>query len=257
MTETKYFENRQSAVRYATARPDIHGTALSKFVALSRIEIPVSKALDVGCGTGQSALALADLAVDVVAMDPSESMLAQCKSRPNIEYKLAAAEDIPANEETFDLITVAQAFHWLNQDAFLAEAQRVLRDGGWLVIYGAWFTAEMKENSDFAKWFKERYLSRFPTPPRNKTPINDAWAREYGFSVRGEEGFSVEAPMTVDRFTDYELSTTNVIAAVEEQRGMFKEAEKWIADSIEPFFDGEKERTFLFSGKSSYLQKAE
>ena len=255
MTGTHYFENRLAAERYAAARPYIHPTALSKFVAFTGIDLPVAHAIDIGCGTGQSTVALADIAHRVVGIEPSDYMLAGCESHPRIEYKRSVAERIPTDDEEFDLVTVAHAFHWLDQDAFLAEARRVLRQSGWLVIYNGWFTAEMKESVAFANWFKGQYLSRYPTPSRNHEPITDRHARQHGFTLRGEEGFSDEVHMTIRRFTDYELSTTNVIAAVKEQRGLFEEAERWIATSIEPFFEGQEERTFLFSGKIWYLEK--
>jgi SAM-dependent methyltransferase len=255
MPVPNYFENRLAAKRYSAARPNIHPTALGKFAAFAGIELPVGNALDVGCGTGQSTVALAAVAQRVVGIDPSDEMLAGCGSHPSIEYRRVAAESIPTGDDEFDLITVAQAFHWLDQDAFLAEARRVLRSAGWLVIYTSWFTAEMKGNVAFADWFRGQYLSCYPTPPRNRAPITDKHALEHGLSLRGEEGFSDEVSMTIRRFTDYQLSTTNVIAAVKEQRELFEETDRWIASSIEPYFEGQEEQTFLFSGKIWYLEK--
>ena len=256
MNVTNYFENRLSAERYAAARPDVHGIALSRFAAFTNIDLPVGEALDVGCGTGQSTLALAQhLARHVVGIDPSEPMLAACGSHPNVEFKCSDAENIPAIDATYDLVVVAQAFHWLNQTAFLREAIRVLKDAGWLLIYNAWFTAEMKESAAFSAWFKEQYLRRYPTPPRQRTAISNSWANENGFLFFGEESFSLEVPMTLQRFTDYQLSTTNVIAAVKGDKHLFEEAQAWIAKSLEMFFNGETERTFLFAGTNWYLQK--
>jgi len=255
MTVTNYFENRLAAARYAAARPDIHPRALSKFVSFAGIELPVDEALDVGCGTGQSSIALAEIARHVVGLDPSEHMLAECVPHPNVDYKRSSAESLPAGAGEVDLITVAQAFHWLDQDAFLAEAHRVLRSSGWLLIYNSWFTAQMKENAEFANWFVGQYLARYPTPARNIAPITDERMRERGFSVRGEHEFSNEVRMTVRQFTDYELSTTNVIAATRNETELFEEAEQWIAASIEPLFEGQEERTFLFSGRIWYLRR--
>jgi SAM-dependent methyltransferase len=190
----------------------------------------------------------------VVGVDSSAEMLSACRAHPNIEYRQSAAETIPAEAESFDLITVAHAFHWFDQDAFLAEASRVLRTQCWLVIYTSGFTAEMKENAGFAAWFKDEYLTRYPAPPRNLSPIQHAQASRYGFALRGEDRFSDEIRMTVERFTDYQLSTTNVLANASDESAMF-EAERWIRKSIRPFFDSEDERTFLFTGRIWFLQK--
>ena len=255
MNSPNYFESRLSAERYAAARPNVHEAALSRFVAFTGIDLPVGAALDVGCGTGQSSIALARLANHVVGVDASESMLAVCASHPKVEFKKAAAENVPASDATYDLVVVAQAFHWFNQEAFLTEAFRVLKGEGLLLIYTAGFTGEMKENAAFVTWFKSHYLSRFPTPPRNRTPITDNRASKHGFLLRGEESYSLEVAMTTCRFTDYQLSTTNVIVAVEENPKLFEEAQRWIADSLDAFFNGAAERTFLFSATNWYLQK--
>jgi SAM-dependent methyltransferase len=44
------------------------------------------------------------------------------------------AERIPADDSSVDLVTVAQAFHWFDGDAALAEIHRVLRPGGRLAL---------------------------------------------------------------------------------------------------------------------------
>jgi SAM-dependent methyltransferase len=254
-TVTNYFEHQLAAERYAAARPYIHPTALAKFCELSDITVPVDEALDVGCGTGQSSIALTKLARHVVGIDPSEHMLAGCAPHLQVEYKRSAAEQLPVADGAVHLITVAQAFHWLDQDAFLAEARRVLKDAGWLVIYNGWFTGRMKENAAFEKWFVGEYLRHYPTPPRNREPITAENMGARGFSLRSEAAFSNEIRMTVQQFTDYELSTTNVIAATTDSPVLFEAAERWIAESIKPYFDGNESRTFLFSGRIWCLQQ--
>ena len=59
-------------------------------------------------------------------------MLAQA---PNIEYQQAAAEHTGLPDSSVDLITVAQALHWFDLDAFYTEARRVLRPGGTLAAW--------------------------------------------------------------------------------------------------------------------------
>jgi hypothetical protein len=109
---------------------------------------------------------------------------------------------------------------------------------------------------EFADWFSGVYLSRYPTPPRNLAPITEALAGRHGLVYRGEEEFSNEAAMAIGRFADYQLSTTNVIAAVGRGVDSFDGAGRWIRESIERFFAGERERTFRFSGKMWCLEKA-
>lgn len=250
-----YFGEGMDARRYARARPNIHPTAVERFRSLAGIERPLSLALDVGCGTGQSTIALAKIAERVVGIDPSLEMLSHAADHPNVEYRVSAAEDIPFSDGHFDLIAAAQAFHWFDHEAFLAESHRLLRVPGWVLVYTSWFTGEMGGEPAFSGWFKGEYLARYPTPPRDRTPITEELARRHGFVFRGEDEFSNELGMAIDRFTDYQLSTTNVIAAVRRGGGSFDDAARWIVSSLERFFGEERERVFLFSGKIWYLEK--
>ena len=251
-----YFGEGMDAERYAKARPNIHPTAVERFRRFAQINVPLPLALDVGCGTGQSTVALAEVAERVIGIDPSADMLKAAERHPKVQYRQSSAEQTPFPEGNFDLITVAQAFHWLDHDAFLAEAHRLLRVPGWLVVYTSWFTGEMKGEPAFSGWFKGEYLSRYPTPPRHRTPITKERAGRQGLVLRGEDEFSDEIGMTIQRFTDYQLSTTNVIAAVKQDKAGFDDAARWIRASLKPFFADRREKTFLFTGKIWYLQKS-
>jgi SAM-dependent methyltransferase len=251
-----YFADGMDAARYAKARPDIHRTAVERFLGLAEIEPPLSLALDVGCGTGQSTIVLAKIAKRVIGIDPSLDMLSHAAQHPNVEYRQSAAEKTPFCDARFDLITAAQAYHWFNHGAFLSESYRVLRVPGWLLVYTSWFTGEMKDEPTFSDWFKGEYLRRYPAPPRDRTPITEELAERHGFVFRGEDEFSNQVGMTIDRFTDYQLSTTNVIAAVREGEERFDDAARWLLASLGPYFPDECERVFLFSGKMWCLAKS-
>lgn len=242
--------------RYSRSRPYIHATAIEKIRSLTGISIPVARALDVGCGTGQSTIALAEIGNSIIGIDPSAEMLAHALPHPKIRYLQSSAEEIPLAGELFDLVTTAQAFHWFDQQSFLAEANRLLRTNGWLVIYTSWFTCEMKENSSFSSWFKGQYLDRYPSPPRNRQSITTGLAQTHGFTIQGEDEFTDDVLMTIERFTDYQLSTTNIIAAVDRGDDTFDDAAHWIRASLAPFFASEAQGTFLFLGKLWCLKKS-
>ena len=78
-------------------------------------------------------------------------MLNVAVEKNKIHYLVAAAEDQPFDNEEFDLITVSSGVHWFNIDAFLNEANRILKQDGWLVIYENYFTGKMPEKNDFKK----------------------------------------------------------------------------------------------------------
>jgi SAM-dependent methyltransferase len=231
---SNYFGPGVDARRYAQARPPIHRSAVEAFGRSARIEKPFGRALDVGSGTGQSAVALALIADSVVGVDPSTEILAQTASSPKIHYLQATAERLPFVDGAFDLIAAGLAFHWFNAGAFLAEARRLLKPSARLVVYTSGFTGEMLEDPAFAAWFREDFLTRYPTPARNKVPINPSLAEAHGLAWVGERAFSNDIKMSLQRFIDYELSTTNIIAAADGGSAGFVDAEIWMHESLGP-----------------------
>ena len=90
-------------------------------------------ALDLGCGSGQASRGLEPWFRQVVGADIShEQLLAAPASQSH--YLVSQAHRLPLADASLDLITVAQAYHWFDQAAFQAEAERTLRHGGVLAL---------------------------------------------------------------------------------------------------------------------------
>ena len=94
-------------------------------------------ALDVGCGGGHLTYRLAPLVSQVVACDLAESMLAavaeqaSLRGLSNIATRAAAAESLPFEVATFDVVaTRFSAHHWHAFAEGIAEMARVLKPGG-------------------------------------------------------------------------------------------------------------------------------
>jgi SAM-dependent methyltransferase len=123
------------AAGYAAHRPT-YPSALVDYLA--GIAPGCHLALDCGCGTGQLSVPLARRFDRVVATDASASQIANAEPHERVEYRVAKAEDSGLPDAAADLITVAQAAHWLDLDRFYTEARRVARHDGVLalVTYG-------------------------------------------------------------------------------------------------------------------------
>ncbi|MGB0099335.1 MAG: class I SAM-dependent methyltransferase [Nocardioides sp.] len=91
--------------------------------------------LELGAGTGKLTETLVALGHDVHATDPDAAMLEVLRERlPDVPTSVAPAEQIPAPDGVFDVVVVAQAFHWFDHDRALAEIARVLGPGGRLAL---------------------------------------------------------------------------------------------------------------------------
>ncbi|MCY4728764.1 class I SAM-dependent methyltransferase [Nocardioides sp. STR2] len=91
--------------------------------------------LELAAGTGKLTRALVDQGHAVFATEPDEAMLEVLRERvPEVSARAATAESIPANDRSVDVVVVAQAFHWFDHRAALAEIARVLKPGGHLAL---------------------------------------------------------------------------------------------------------------------------
>jgi ubiquinone/menaquinone biosynthesis C-methylase UbiE len=115
------------AREYATYRPH-YPAAL--FKVLSELAPQRALAWDCGCGNGQASVEVAAYFDQVVATDISEQQVAAAEPHPRVEYRVAPAEQSGLASASVSLVTVAQALHWFDVDAFHAEARRVLAPGG-------------------------------------------------------------------------------------------------------------------------------
>ncbi len=117
---------------YARFRPTYPA---SLFQYLASIAEAHKLAWDVGTGNGQAAVALAGHFEHVIATDPSEKQILSAQKHPKVEYRVGSAEKTTVADQSADLITVAQAFHWFRQEEFFSEARRVLKPGGVLAFW--------------------------------------------------------------------------------------------------------------------------
>ncbi|HSJ88259.1 MAG TPA: class I SAM-dependent methyltransferase [Anaerolineales bacterium] len=249
-----FFEYKTVAERYAKSRPYFHPLVTQKVKAHLGIQRTVNFAIDVGCGPGQSTVALKEIADFVIGADISAEMLGFAEINSGIQYIQASAEGLPIQSRSSDLLISSLAFHWFNQERFLAEARRVLKDKAWLIISNNGFTGQMIENPTFEKWIIQVYERQYPSPPRNSAPMTAEIAQQHGFNFAHEESYQNEVLFTVEQLSAYLITQSNVIAATEQGKERIEDVYLWLNEEMKSFFPNEN-ATFTFGGYIWYLQK--
>ena len=97
------------------------------------------KVADLGSGTGAVAHALAPFVSQVIAVDESSAMLGAARKRldacGNVELRTGRLEDLPIEDASLDAAVLSLVLHFVvDPAAVLAEASRVLRRGGRLLV---------------------------------------------------------------------------------------------------------------------------
>jgi ubiquinone/menaquinone biosynthesis C-methylase UbiE len=92
-------------------------------------------AWDCATGNGQAARELANYFTVVKATDISEAQLSKAIQLPNVRYYCCPADNTPFSENTFDLVTIATAYHWLNWKTFKTEITRVAKDKAVIAVW--------------------------------------------------------------------------------------------------------------------------
>ncbi|MGO9605984.1 MAG: class I SAM-dependent methyltransferase [Candidatus Binataceae bacterium] len=132
--------------------------------------------LDLGCGTGYVAIPMAHLFEQVVAMDPDPGMIDEGRAAAaragvrNIDWKLGGSEDLSDGLGRFRLVTIGNAFHWMNRERTLDRLYDLVEEDGGLAIVGQG--------------------APFPAPPPVKwrAVINEVIARYLGPERRAGQG---------------------------------------------------------------------
>jgi SAM-dependent methyltransferase len=187
------------------------------------------RVLDVGCGTGRVAAALAERGSRVWGVEPSPEMAAQARAR-GVHVKVAPAERLPFKEGWFERAVLWLVAHLVDRPAVFAELARVLSPEGRVVV--ATFDPE-----HFSRYYLNRLFpsleridrERFPDPPEVVGGLAAAGfhARLIPLSQRGEIGREQALVRIRGRF----ISTLRLLDQAEFEEGLAR-AERELPERV-------------------------
>ena len=201
------------AADYATHRPT-YPPALYAWLASAAPRTAL--AWDAGCGNGQAAVGLADHFTCVEASDPSRRQLEQAQSHPRVRYHEAAETLSALAARSVDLITVAQALHWFDLQAFTAEMHRVATAGA---VVSAWTYNLHRVDPVVDAVVDALYEALDPWWPPERRHVEDGYA---GISLPGRPlavpAFAMTATWDFARLLGY-LASWSAVVRCREQCG--------------------------------------
>lgn len=187
------------AAEYSRYRPT-YPRAL--FEAIATLAPGRERAWDCATGSGQAAVALAEYFDQVVATDASALQLESARERPGVIYLNESAERTTLDDDSCDLISVAQALHWFDFDAFYREVRRVARPGA---ILAAWAYERMRVGAEIDELLDELLdvtLGSFWPPER--AYVDSAYASlPFPFRRISEPSLVMELEWSAEQTTRY------------------------------------------------------
>ena len=218
---------------YAAHRPT-YPVALVNFLAAL---VPHSDlAWDVGCGSGQLSVLLAERFSKVIGTDASAEQIGRATPHPRVEYRQALAENSGLADRSVDLVAAAQAAHWFDLPRFYVEVRRVARPGSViaLVAYGR-MDVDVTINPVIEHFYSE-VLGPY-WPPERQQVENRYRFLPFPFPEIHSSALEMRAEWTLTDLLGY-VETWSAVRALERAKGSGRTeafrrelVEKWGAES--------------------------
>jgi len=201
----EYFE-RGYGQRWGLAAPGdrvrLETSGIWEILRLSQ----TSRVIDIGCGHGRHALALAERGSEVVGVDFADSLLRRARhlaheSRAHALWIRGDMRRLPLRNECADAVLIADSFGFFEADieheAVVCEAHRILRNDGSLmmkVVNGAPILAAFRETEREQRDGVEVSISNTLTldPPRLTQRLSVSGSRGQGTYERRQRLYRVE-----------------------------------------------------------------
>lgn len=197
------------AANYAAGRPDYPAELYDTLETVLGRPLAGADVIDLGAGTGIASRQLTERGAVVTAIELSAPMIQQlAASSPGVRPVRASATALPLRDDCADLVTSAQAWHWMDPALAIPAFLRVLRPGG---VFAAWWNFTHRDS----EWEHEQELRIEGADPNWRKVSGPYGKRDNEFGTDGRlvpitHEFSWQRTISLDRHLDNLLSKSYV-----------------------------------------------
>ena len=207
-------------VDYDKIRPEYPASLYEDIFSYISSENNDKNALEIGAGTGKATIPFLDAGFFVTASEIGANMTAflaeKFKSRENFNAINDAFEDVQLDENSYDIIYAASAFHWVDAEIGCPKAFRLLKKGGVFALFRYNFMPTDNEplfneiQSFYEKYYYKPYIKpmvmskeNFDTPEEIYRGFRFENMANYGFSDICMKFYDATKTYTADEYIDF------------------------------------------------------
>jgi SAM-dependent methyltransferase len=235
--------------RYRSGYPD---EVVDDVVAASRLR-PGSRVLEIGCGTGQLSVPLAQHGAELVAVElgPNLATIARrsLADFPAARVEVSGFEEWPLPADPFDAVVSASALHWIDPSVRFSKPARALKPGGTLVVVHAHhvqggtpgFFADTQPS--YLRWGLSDDPFFEPPAPEDAPAMHPELEEWPEFGRVQRHRFEIPTPHTTDSYVGW-LKTDSLVSSLDpsSRRGFLHDIEALIDNK----YDGRVARNFVY-----------
>lgn len=234
----------QVALLYDRARPGYPREMFDDVVALSGMPRD-GRILEIGCGTGQATLPLAERGYRIACIELGAHLAdvarRKLESYPQVEIWTGAFETWPLAAESFDLAISATAFHWIDPAIRLHKTAQALKPGGAIAL---WWNHHVHTDAEPAFFDAVQHIYERVAPEIADKDFKMPRAEELATPVKDEiERTDLFGPVTIrtyrwDQAYD-SRSYIDVLNTYSNHRNLSDRTRQRLLDSIAELIDSE------------------
>jgi SAM-dependent methyltransferase len=235
--------------RYRSGYPD---EVVEDVFTVSRLR-PGSRVLEIGCGTGQLSVPLAQRGAELVAVELGQNLAAIARRNladfPAARVEVSEFEEWPLPADPFDVVAAASALHWIDPAVRFSKPAQALKPGGMLVVIHAHHVKGgtpgffRDTQPAYVRWGLSDDPFFEPTAPEDAPLMYPELEESPEFGTVQRHRFEIPRRHTTDSYVGW-LKTDSLVSSLDptSRRGFLND----IAVLIDSKYDGRVARNFVY-----------